>query len=301
MKPSQRNQWIRSRLTAAFLVAALVLALTLQANAKGRGGGGNVGGGVSGWNFVNLVLDEYYLNVAANGRNNLVSDGLGTYVYGSQRVETYVGRNFSIQLDPNKKDNMTSIRKFRFQYVDPLWTLVPEFPPVTSCSTLAASCVPTDSEGTIACTTPVVQPALEATFLEPNAMLQISGQDHDNTPVNCFRQVNAVITIHALNATFLVRFGTRQHPGGGFQAPCGSCLTVKRLDNVSSANPGPSVWEVYTLPPHTGYVYLVTGDNSPALFLGTTTLRLSGLLVSQTTEPLPTGSCSAFPDSGACP
>jgi hypothetical protein len=125
----------------------------------------------------------------------------------------------------------------------------------------------------------------------------INGEDHDDTPVGCCREVSARLTIKDdRDETWIIRFGNNISAGGSLFAPCGDNVIVKRLPNVS----GKSQWEFST--EGLGYVYR---DNNPphtaTEFWGSVSLPFSGIIESLTDELEPEGDCSDFSDCVDCP
>lgn len=308
MLRKNRNQKSVRSLRALIGCQILVLAVALMfisgvasaakgGNGKGGGNGGNVGGDVSGWIYVDALFDDDN-HREPDIANGLVSDGQGAYSEDVDRVAAAVGRNRNIGIDLNTHKKKASIRKFKIQHAGGAG-----FPPLeVSCADLV--CFPTLGSGNpITCPPDPLYPQLEADASVPDAKLQMLGEDHDDTPVGCTRHVNARLEFTDVNGeTWWVFWGSRASAGGSSHAPCGSCVTVKRLPNLDAADPGISQWAFSTESPHVGYLYRDNNPpHGPSEFHGTVILPFSGLITSQTMEPQPTGLCDDFSDSLGCP
>jgi hypothetical protein len=303
---------LRARLGWQVLVLAVALmsisgvaSAAKGGNGKGGGNGGNVGGDVSGWIFIDAVLDDHHLGDLGTS-NALVSDVYDQngdpvpYESNVDRVEAAVGRNRNIGINLNDHKKKASIRKFRFQYVDAGGGLVAGFPPIdVSCQATAPIC---QSEKPFFCAPVPLTPVLAADGSAPNASLSIKGEDHDDSPVRCVRHVNAELQVTDVDGMLWhVYFGSRPSGGGTVKSPCASCVTVDRLPNVDSADPGFSQWQVSTEWPHTAYLF--RDDNpphAPTEYHGMVTLPFSCVITSQSEEPVPDPSGDCL-DSDPCP
>ena len=79
-------------------------------NGKGGGGGGDgdVGGDTSGWVFTETFLDVMHPNGIPNGAQ--ADDPDRSYVHEVDSVESFIGRNFSIDIFLNNHKKKASIR-----------------------------------------------------------------------------------------------------------------------------------------------------------------------------------------------
>lgn len=273
---------IRKLARPALLLAATAAFVTLNTQAAGKGNGGNVGGDVSGWIFSQVSLDDF-------PGAGIVSDTGAPYVDGQDLVEALVGRNFNIRLALNTKKGKRS-RSFQFPNG---FTVIPN----GACAALLSTpCEPQLSDAPVVCST-TDGPDLLNDRAVP-AEFEILGQDHDDSPVGCVRHVNARLRLTDKNGQgWWVFFGSKAPANGVLQAPCSSCVTIERKNNVA----GKAVWSFFNESPFVGYLYR---DNQPPHFpselVGIVSLPFSGTITSLTSEPEP-DSLNPCLDACACP
>lgn len=256
-------------------------------------GKGNVGGDVSGAIFCKVTFDD----VQFSGANALIGDDDpdygDTYVDGVDRAEIAIGRNRTIQMDFNSHSKKDSIRNL---------VLAAGF------DVSSTTCAPQPQEVDGLIVIDLDNPPSPLPYFDPanngliaDAKLVIKGEDHDDTPIDCQRYVNAVLEVKDDNGeTWFVYYGSRESGGGSTFARCGSCVVVKRLENVDNQDPGISRWE-FSTEGH-GYVYRDNNPpHNPTEFWGVVDLPFSGAIESLSNEPLPTATCDEFTDSTLCP
>lgn len=262
--------------TAMVMAVLWTVLTTPETTMAGKGNGGRVGGDVSGWIFSKVTFDS---------GGAVESDGNGEYIDGVDRTEMRIGRNFNIIMDFNTHNKKESIRKLKFT-IGPLTEVFP------------GPCYPSLSDNRVITerTPGIAEPTIAD--LADDAKLEIYGQDHDDSMLNCKRYVNARFTIKDDNGqNWYIYFGRRQWANGSYYSPCGSCVIVTRLHNLDSDDPGvepdyPGIaqWKFSTEDDGNGnsigYVYRDNNPpHAPTEFWGTINLPFSGIIESLTDEP----------------